>query len=607
MLLAQGHRAIRVAGADNAAWLEALWPHLDGTNSEEAIVEGLPVERAQRVRDLLSLLVKHGYARDVARDAPHGLSQEQRARFASQIAYLEAHVDSPEARLERFVHSRVTVVGRGEIARLVCTLLRQQGARGVRWWPKEWPNAGRGGVDAVPQHLSGPVLYVSETGSIEQMRALAAACDSESVPLISAFFEGGDVWVGPYPGDGACWECLVRRINTSGRASAVGVASRYPGKGSGGELPHTIATSVASVLCFETFSAVTQCHAALLQSKSAMHVRMDTLNIDRHPYTNHPDCHRCAARALLGDTRRGGVRRAPKVRGDELVARATAGADARLGLVRQLTERDLPQFPFCMTKVELNAPSRRGDGASRIVIGVAQTAAAARIEAILRAMEVSQRECGPVDCGATWALDHRLRWTLVQRQATPGLAASGAGLSWEEAVCRSLFNLAIRLAERQGSRGTELRTAALLEADDIEVVTLVSTLRQLGIEWRAVELETPLRIGVLKVEVAGRPIAMVAHTRPTARFIVGMRCAAAAHALSQVGSTSDSKLQASSPVWSLGGSLTQRWATTMMEVKQALSHAAVLARIEQVRPDPGFGDATPFFVRATLSAGSEER
>ncbi|EYT79680.1 hypothetical protein CF54_29880 [Streptomyces sp. Tu 6176] len=113
-------------------WLERLRPFLDGRSSLDQLTAGLAPQAARHVRTLVDLLVREGFARDAARDLPHGLSPEVRARHASLIDFVAARADSPEHRFERYRDCAPVVVGAGRLAGALVLALIASGVAHIR-------------------------------------------------------------------------------------------------------------------------------------------------------------------------------------------------------------------------------------------------------------------------------------------------------------------------------------------------------------------------------------------------------------------------------------------------------------------------------------------
>ncbi|MFD8613610.1 hypothetical protein [Streptomyces sp. NPDC059631] len=113
-------------------WLERLRPFLDGRSSLDQLTAGLAPQAARHVRTLVDLLVREGFARDAARDLPHGLSPQVRSRHAALIDFVAARADSPEHRFERYRDCAPVVVGAGRLAGALVLALIASGVARIR-------------------------------------------------------------------------------------------------------------------------------------------------------------------------------------------------------------------------------------------------------------------------------------------------------------------------------------------------------------------------------------------------------------------------------------------------------------------------------------------
>ncbi|MEU1662993.1 group-specific protein [Streptomyces sparsogenes] len=186
--------ALALRGSTVYAWLERLWPLLDGAQDVDAALDGLPGGHRAVATRLLDTLQRRGYLREATEARPHGLTAAELHDYRHEIAYIGHWLDSPEHRFERYRTARVLLLGDGPLhaaarhALLACGLRRSLG---------EDPGAGYEALRAAAE-AADAVVYAGEGATAEAERRVAAverAC--AGVPLFRALSLRGDCWLLP--------------------------------------------------------------------------------------------------------------------------------------------------------------------------------------------------------------------------------------------------------------------------------------------------------------------------------------------------------------------------------------------------------------------------
>ncbi|WP_346174337.1 group-specific protein [Streptomyces cuspidosporus] len=186
--------ALALRGSTVYAWLERLWPLLDGAQDVDAALDGLPGGHRAVATRLLDTLQRRGYLREATEARPHGLTAAELHDYRHEIAYIGHWLDSPEHRFERYRTARVLVLGDGPLHAAARHALL---ACGLRHALGEDPRAGYDALRAAAEGVDA-VVYAGEGATAEAERRVAAverAC--AGVPLFRALSLRGDCWLLP--------------------------------------------------------------------------------------------------------------------------------------------------------------------------------------------------------------------------------------------------------------------------------------------------------------------------------------------------------------------------------------------------------------------------
>lgn len=606
--IACGALLVRLANQSSLSWLEPLVPYLDGQHSIADLTQGLDPARSLRVRQLVEVLVETGVARDVAADASHDLPESAARAYAPELAYIEAHADSPARRFQAFLHSRVFIVGTADIATVVMESLAQLGLsdvqriftpdlHGLRCRPFQFETLEPADV----------VIYASSPAARTELRSLAAQCQLMGVPFVGVWPSEEQIWVGPYPGGrSGCWECATRRVSEASDMSFETLPITKP-------LPDAsspLATVLSGLAAFEVFSLLTRCHQELLEVSTILRLDARTLSTTRHRYTPHPLCTICAQHDRRPVHASTGPRR-PAVDRAGLVARAQSVADGKTGLILLITERGLSQLPVSVSRVEVGGGRRLNGAPVTQVAGSASSLAEARAEAVLRAIEWHTEASLTLMLSDGWI--PRRSWRLHKgrirslggRAATQplrGAFAIGAGTSWQAATCRAVFALAEKIASASGAPVT--RYVIRPGRQDGEIPELLSAANILGINFEMLGRDTPLGLEAFLFVVDGDVATIKARPSAVAAIAPGLRDTIVAR---QVGNQLRvphrpplfNRFRATAEVFPDDSHVPASDTAQLRQVRERLDRSGVSVTISESPPDPGFGACTPHVVCAT--------
>ncbi|MEU5612856.1 group-specific protein [Streptomyces sparsogenes] len=210
--------ALALRGSTVYAWLERLWPLLDGAQDVDAALDGLPGGHRAVATRLLDTLQRRGYLREATDARPHGLTAAELHDYRHEIAYIGHWLDSPEHRFERYRTARVLLLGDGPLHAAARHALL---ACGLRHALGEDPGPGYDALRAAAE-AADAVVYAGEGVTAEAERRVAAverAC--AGVPLFRALSLRGDCWLLP-PTAPPGWADVRHRIRNAAAPGPAG-------------------------------------------------------------------------------------------------------------------------------------------------------------------------------------------------------------------------------------------------------------------------------------------------------------------------------------------------------------------------------------------------
>ncbi|GAA1455968.1 hypothetical protein NE857_07315 [Nocardiopsis exhalans] len=258
-------RSVNLRGGSIYQWVELLAPSLDGSAQLDDLVSGLSPAHQKMARDLVALLERNGFVRDVGDDLPHTLTESELTRYQAEIAYVDFRCESGPARFERWRDTRLVVVGQAPLADSAARAAWHLGCRRVEVVDPAEDAGARAARAADVEALrdEDPSLELVETPAADLAASVAAAdfvvvltedpalvdtvAGACSAPLLPVLVSRDTAWVGPVPGGAAGWADAKARLADTG-ALPVGPSSWLRGPAVG--VP-------ANTALFSVFRAVT--------------------------------------------------------------------------------------------------------------------------------------------------------------------------------------------------------------------------------------------------------------------------------------------------------------------------------------------------------------
>lgn len=299
----------RMVGSTIQQWIEKLMPMFNGEHTLEELTDGLPQEYRDRVYDIAKSLFQNGFVRDVSQDRPHQLTDKVLQTYGAQIDFLNEFADSGAYRFMCYRERKVLAVGSGAFFVSLVGALLDSGLPTFHILITDAVQTNRQRVDDLAEHarrtdpdvaieeLALPItgidswrqavqafdsiLYVSQSGDLEELRMLHTICKEEGKRFLPALILHQVGLAGPSvdPDAGADggWESAWRRLHQSALCKDPQLHS----------FSTTAGAMLANVIVFELFKKVTAVTDPELEN-SVFVLNLETLEGNWHPFLSHP-------------------------------------------------------------------------------------------------------------------------------------------------------------------------------------------------------------------------------------------------------------------------------------------------------------------------------
>ncbi|WP_226675116.1 putative thiazole-containing bacteriocin maturation protein [Mesobacillus jeotgali] len=426
--------SFRLEGNGIDQWVEKLLPMFNGEYSLGKLTDGLPEPYRQRVYQIAEVLVENGFVRDVSQDEQHQLSEQVLKKFASQIEFADNLAGSGASRFQSFRKAKVLAVGSGPMLNSLVSILLESGLQKLnvsitdenptnRKRLAELVNHARKTDSEVEyeEHNSknwsevispfDAVLFVSQSGNVEELRLLQSICREVKKTFIPAILFKQTGMAGPLfaPDSELCWESAWRRLHSSvlEKEQKVSAASL------------TTAALLANVITFELYKELAGITIAEQRNRIYL-LNLETLEGSWHLVSPHPLVTGNFTSIKVGDleNRLGHDLRVAEP--GKLLQYFSLLTSKETGILHEWEEGNLKQLPLAQCRVQAADPLSDGPSellAARICTGF--THEEARMEAALTGIEAYAARMAEV----------------IENGRNLGV---GAGESFPEAVARGL-------------------------------------------------------------------------------------------------------------------------------------------------------------------------
>lgn len=426
--------SFRLEGNGIDQWVEKLLPMFNGEYSLGKLTDGLPEPYRQRVYQIAEVLVENGFVRDVSQDEQHQLSEQVLKKFASQIEFADNLAGSGASRFQSFRKAKVLAVGSGPMLNSLVSILLESGLQKLnvsitdenptnRKRLAELVNHARKTDSEVEyeEHNSknwsevispfDAVLFVSQSGNVEELRLLQSICREVKKTFIPAILFKQTGMAGPLfaPDSELCWESAWRRLHSSvlEKEQKVSAASLTTG------------ALLANVITFELYKELAGITIAEQRNRIYL-LNLETLEGSWHLVSPHPLVTGNFTSIKVGDleNRLGHDLRVAEP--GKLLQYFSLLTSKETGILHEWEEGNLKQLPLAQCRVQAADPLSDGPSellAARICTGF--THEEARMEAALTGIEAYAARMAEV----------------IENGRNLGV---GAGESFPEAVARGL-------------------------------------------------------------------------------------------------------------------------------------------------------------------------
>ena len=485
--------SFRLEGNGIDQWVEKLLPMFNGEYSLGKLTDGLPEAYRQRVYQIAEVLVENGFVRDVSQDEQHQLSEQVLKKFASQIEFVDNLAGSGASRFQSFRKAKVLAVGSGPMLNSLVSILLESGLQKLnvsitdeiptnRKRLAELVNHARKTDSEVEfeEHNSkdwsevispfDAVLYVSQSGNVEELRLLQSICREVNKTFIPAILFKQSGMAGPLfaPDSELCWESAWRRLHSSvlEKEQKVSAASLTTG------------ALLANVITFELYKEL----AGITKDEQRNRIyllNLETLEGSWHSVSPHPLVTGVFTSKKVGDLENRLGHDLRKAEPGKLLQYFSLLTSKETGILHEWEEGDLKQLPLAQCRVQAADPLSDGPSellAARVCTGF--THEEARMEAALTGIEAYAARMAEV----------------IENGRNLGV---GAGESFPEAVARGLQKCLSKELNNRLLSGKE--SICLIDLELIEDERCAFYLKALT----TIQGET--RVGVGK-EVRGFPV-----------------------------------------------------------------------------------------------------
>ncbi|MFC0272981.1 putative thiazole-containing bacteriocin maturation protein [Metabacillus herbersteinensis] len=371
--------SFHMKGSTIDQWVNKLIPMFNGEYTLGDLTNGLPGPYRDRVYEIAEVLYQNGFVRDVSQDRPHQLGDQILKKFASQIEFLENFGDSGAYRFQAYRQTKVLAIGSGSFfVSLVSSLietglpkfhvlitdsiptnrlrLEELVVHARKTDPEvavEEVNLRKEGESSWREIVQSfdSILYVSQEGDVEELRALHKICREEKKLFLPAIFLHQVGLAGPlvHPDSEGCWESAWRSIHQSVFDNDEQLHS----------FTSTAGAMLANVVVFELFKNVTRLTESE-QINQFFLLDLDTLEGNWHSFMPHLLVTGRAAAEWVQDfdLKLKQISSRGEPRG--LLMYFSQLTSKESGIFHLLEEEDLKQLPLAQCRVQVVDPLSEG-------------------------------------------------------------------------------------------------------------------------------------------------------------------------------------------------------------------------------------------------------
>lgn len=371
--------SFRMEGSEIDQWIEKLIPVFNGEYTMDDLTDGLPDPYRERVYEIAEVLHANGFVRDVSQDREHRLPEEVLRKYGSQIEFLDSFGGSGAYRFQSYRQGKVLAVGSGPFFVSLFSALLESGLAQFRMLITDPETTNRQRLSELAAHARttdpeveveevflpeeggmawrevvrpfDSILYVSQDGNIEQLRAIHQACREEKKVLLPALIMGQAGMAGPlvHPDSDGCLESAWRRVHRS-------ALSKDP------ELHAASSTSeamLANVIVFEWLKSVTGVAQSELINKLYL-LDLETMEGSWHSFLPHPQLNGRPSTEWVDAIDLPLEQGQGTKESNGLMPYFSRLTSSATGILHRWDEGELKQLPLCLCRVQAVDPLSEG-------------------------------------------------------------------------------------------------------------------------------------------------------------------------------------------------------------------------------------------------------
>lgn len=468
--------SFRMEGSMIDKWVEKLIPMFNGEHTLESLTNGLPGPYRDRVYEIAETLYQNGFVKDVSRDHPHQLTEQVLKKYASQIEFVNSFVESAAFRFQTYRQAKILAVGSGDMfVSLVSalldsglpkfqTLITDRNKTNLNRLQELVAHARTTDPEVEVEEISRSswreivepfdyILYVSQEGSVEELKLLHKICREENKVFIPALCFQQVGMAGPLvlPGSKNCWESAWRRLHRSELFKENRIST----------FSTTAGAMLANLIVFELFKNITGV-TEREQNNQFFLLDLETMEGNWNTFLPHPVVTGHTLARMVDDYDARIQRDVEKEETGKLLLFFNNVTSKATGIFHTWEEGDLLQLPLAQCQVQPTDPL--SDGPAELLqnmIFSGLTHEEARREAGLAGIE---------------AYGNRLMAVLD----LPSQVHTGAGETFTESVCRGLQKYLIQeMKTKQANNTISLSPVQLNTVEDERCKYYLETLSKM--------------------------------------------------------------------------------------------------------------------------------
>jgi putative thiazole-containing bacteriocin maturation protein len=372
--------SFHMKGSTIDQWVNKLIPMFNGEYTLENLTKGLPTPYRDRVYEIAEVLYQNGFVRDVSGDRSHQLADQVLEKYASQIEFIESFGESGAYRFQTYRQAKVLAIGSGSIFVSLVSSLIESGLPKFHVLITESVPTNRLRLEELVVHARkadpevtieevipekkdesclreivqsfDSILYVSQEGDLEELRALHKICREEKKSFLPAICLHNVGLAGPlvHPDSDGCFESAWRSLHQT----------VFDHDEQLHNVTSTACAMLANLIVFELFKKVTSVTDDSVQRNQIFLLDLNTLEGNWHPFMPHPlVTGRTTAkwsRDINNKIKQSSSSREPS----GLLLYFSQLTSAELGIFHILEEEDLKQLPLAQCRVQSVDPLSEG-------------------------------------------------------------------------------------------------------------------------------------------------------------------------------------------------------------------------------------------------------